>query len=530
MNEHQLTVDEIIKIDEQINEDDNNNISEIDDTENLTQHTMITSPWSRLGIIGIPLGAGFLGFYFMFNNIINGNKVSVSPQEQTQSTQSTTEPNNSDENGDVYAKLALSKQEEQLDKIYQQKQKTAAKIEQKQTKEPAKTLKEVTVQKQPVTVASAPPPPPRSVSRSYSSQPRTITTAPERSYSSINPQSLPTTALQTADLTDPIEELNRLRSLGSFGEIVYSSATLNEPVTEDFVGEDTNSVSSTQERQESQPQPQDNFSTPIEFRPESENQNDTNNSIEKIRPRWVSEKSDKSILVANNYLPQEAQILTEQQTRYLMVGEFANGIMVTPAMKQETRGSNPQQSSDNKRFVAKLTEDLHDNYGQVAIPSGTMLAVELVSVDAGSYATVEVTSIIKDNTEYPISRGAISVLADGAKPLIAKKFQDKGGEIAQYDITLGLVSGLGKIGEVLNESDSTTIINSSTNTFNSSSINSSRRNIGGAFLEGAFGTLSNIIGKRTETANTEIAARPNAWYISKGTKVTFMVNRTLELP
>ncbi len=95
---------------------------------------------------------------------------------------------------------------------------------------------------------------------------------------------------------------------------------------------------------------------------------------------------------------------------------------------------------------------------------------------------------------------------------------------------LSLFSGLGKIGGVLNQSDTTSIINSSSNSYNSSSSSSSRRDIGGAFLEGAFGKLSDIQGKRTETANTEIAPGSNILYIPKDTKVTILVNRSLELP
>ena len=209
---------------------------------------------------------------------------------------------------------------------------------------------------------------------------------------------------------------------------------------------------------------------------------------------------------------------------------------MTPVIKEQqsenTRFQQQQETPDDgKRYVARLTADLHDNYGKVAIHKGTLLALVALQVDGGSYATVQVTSIIKDNTEYPISSGAISVLGQGGKPLIAKQFQNKGGSIARYDLTVGLVGGLSQVGTILNQSDSSTSsVNSATGTFSSSTTSNSQRNIGGAFLQGAFGKLNDIIGKRAEQSTQEIAARPNVWYIPQGTKVTFIVNRSLELP
>lgn len=481
-----------------------------------TKHTVATSPWSRMLIIAVPFGMTFLVIFLFLNGIFNSpTKMAVKiPTSQNPSTASEKVDL---KDGKIYAELALSKQQDELNKINNR------------TQQP-KSMPEVKTSQTPKVVAASPPPPTTRSVRSVQQTPRTTSTSssvrPMRSLPTLTSASPPRSVQQTtatAKPLDPTTEFTRLRSYGSFGDIAYTDSTIE--------------VSSPDEQsQPVQLDPTQPISTPnnvIENQPTQQLQQ-TPPDIEKIRPRFVTSKVDKPMLVANSYLPQEAQILQQSQTHYLMVGQFASGVLVTPVIKQESNTRNPQlqaeDNSDNKRFVAKLTEDLPDNYGNIAIPSGTLLAIEMVKVDGGSYATVEVTSIIKDNTEYPISRGAISVLAAGGKPLIAKKFQDKGGEIAQYDITLGLVSGLGKVGQVLNQSDTTTIINSSSNSYSSSSSSSSRRDIGGAFLEGAFGTLSSVIGKRTEAANNEIAARPNVWYIAKDTPITFMVNRTLELP
>jgi hypothetical protein len=339
---------------------------------------------------------------------------------------------------------------------------------------------------------------------------RTYTQPPTRT--SFSPR--PSISARALTPPDPLEQLNKLRTIGSYGKIAYA-----ETSTTPSLDPAQNQPSVSDEQNDFQNVEND---TPLL----STLQNSTD-SIEKIRPRWQAQTQAKS----GKYLDQERQILDGKQTRYLRVGEFASGILITPVIGQQQQAPQGQQRQipSNKRFVAKLTQDLHDNEGEVAIAADSLLAVELVSVDSGRDANIQVTSIIKDNNEYPIAEGAISVLGDEDKPLIAKKYQNKGGEVSN-DIMLGLFSGLGKIGGVLNQSDTTSIINSSSNSYNSSSSSSSRRDIGGAFLEGAFGKLSDIQGKRTETANTEIAAGSNILYIPKDTKVTILVNRTLELP
>ncbi|RCJ19072.1 hypothetical protein A6770_32335 [Nostoc minutum NIES-26] len=516
MNENPLTVDEILNLDDERDEVDKNKIAEIDDTESLTQHTVITSPWSRLGIIGVPLGIGFLIFYSLFNNIINGQSSAnnSSQNEQTQSAQSTPEPNN--QSGDVYAQLALSKQQEQLDKIYQQKDKTAQLAQQK----PIPELKPVAQQQKPVQVSSSPTTP-----KTYSSSSKNYS-SPSRNYSSpfknYSPPQRNLFAAQkltsiTAPDIDPTAELNRLRSMGSFGQITYANANAE-------IANDINSVASTDI---SVKDPQTNDEVILDENTVEADTVETSNGIEKIRPRWSSAKS-----LTKNYLPEENQIIQGRKTQYLTVGQFANGVLVTPLLKEPstTRESKNSTADDGKRYVAKLTQDLKDNNAEIAIPSGTLLAIELVSVDGGNYAQAQVRSIIKDNTEYPIKAGAISVLGDGGNPLIARKFQDKGGEIAQYDLTVGLVSALGKVGEIINQPDTSEEIEDEFEGRIRRRSSGNRRNLGGALLEGAFGKLSSIVGDRASRSTEEILARSNVWYIPQGTKVTFLVNRTLELP
>ncbi|NJN07534.1 MAG: hypothetical protein HC815_05905 [Richelia sp. RM1_1_1] len=148
-------------------------------------------------------------------------------------------------------------------------------------------------------------------------------------------------------------------------------------------------------------------------------------------------------------------------------------------------------------------------------------------VDDGSGMDAEVVSILKDNTEYPIEKGTISLLGKAGNPLVARPYKGKGREIAGYDITLGSIAGLAKIGEIVNRRDETVedlpLGGTRTRT------NGGDRNIPGAFIEGAFGALATRINSRTETATEEILSRPNVWYVPNNSKVTLRVNRSIKL-
>ncbi|MBD2434703.1 MULTISPECIES: hypothetical protein [Fischerella] len=88
-------------------------------------------------------------------------------------------------------------------------------------------------------------------------------------------------------------------------------------------------------------------------------------------------------------------------------------------------------------------------------------------VNPNGWAIAQVTAIVKDGTEYPVSPGTIAVLGEGGNPLIASQYHNKGGEIFSLDVGLGLVSGLAKAGEIINQPDVQTSISQSDGGFSS---------------------------------------------------------------
>lgn len=96
-------------------------------------------------------------------------------------------------------------------------------------------------------------------------------------------------------------------------------------------------------------------------------------------------------------------------------------------------------------------------------------------VDPSGRAMSLVTAILKDGTEYPVSSGTIAVLGEGGNPLIANQYHNKGGEIFSLDAGLGLVSGLAKVGEIINQPDVQTSISQSGGGFSSVQTSSNGR-------------------------------------------------------
>lgn len=481
-----------------------------------TKHTIVTSPWSRLAIIAVPFGVGFLAIFLMLNGVFNpapAPKIGL----KTQEIPTTEQAQESDEgDGDARAKLALSDQEYELGRINKNKFDQPAPVPVSQTEK---------------VVPSSPPSPQPAPQTVQNTQPRRVTqTTPQpiRTYTppptstSFSPR--PSISARTLTPLDPLEQLNKLRGIGSYGKIAYTETSTSKQSSLDPDLSQTQAV-------QNQPNEQTDTNNFDQTTPQN-----SSDSIEKIRPRWQATSKVNKITLANNYLPQETQILQGKQTRYLTVGTFASGVIVTPLVQTTVNGSGNNSgktqtpTSNNTKSIARLQEDLRDNYGQVAIPKGTLLTVELASVDGGSYAIASVRGIIKDNTEYPISAGAISVTGVGGRPLIARRFQDRGGEIARNDLFGGAVSALSKVGEIMNQPDSEEEISDESTGRIRRRSSGNQRNLTGAFMSGFFGQVSQNLSQRNQLATKEITSRPNTWFIPQGTKVTFNVNRSLKLP
>jgi hypothetical protein len=522
-----------------------------------TKHDFVTSPWSRLGIIGGAFGVGFLVMFVVLNGMMNsGSNTAQTPVALSSPTPTSTPSEEKD--GDVYAKLALQKQQQELETLNGKEEETKDNNTEQETLNKEKqglattdTNTNKTASQTRVTPQQTPPPSKRQVyqepnpeseyrlrrsavlaSRSIEPKSPTATfpritlpisrnnTAPARTTSSLS-------ALRISETPkDPLAELERLRNLGSIGRVEYTSA--DNTIVASKVSEEEVLNSDETPRRRRRNRRSETSETSVENTINSTANN--TGEVEELRPRWeptrntakfTASYSKQTQLASVNYLSDEAQILEERQTQYLVVGSSASATLVTPLILAQ--GS----TNNNIRFVARLDEPIKSNTGGIAIPAGTQVAVAMTGVDSGFNITAQVSAILKDGTEYPISPGAISILGEVQTPLIARPYKDKGGEIALGDATLGTIAGLAKVGEIINQPEEIT----EDLLFGGSRTRSrgNNRNIAGAFLQGAFGKVAETMGSRTQKATSEITSRPNIWYVPANTKISIVVNRSIKL-
>lgn len=573
------SVDGLLPIDEdRIKPIKSEDESEVESTENeddeegeepakvVTKHNFVTSPWSRLGVVGGAFGIGFIAMYALISPMMGGGSEQTAKKPEPTPTPTST-PLADNNNGELQAKLALQKQQTDLQSLNGKEEETKTNTEEetlnnkKQPSEKATpTNKNTTPTKTQastqtrVTPQEAPTPPRRRVYQEPSPEPvrprRSAVLAsriePARPIATLPKVTLPVSNNNTTALArpvanipstprDPIADIERLRNIGNIGRVEYSNSTSSSSnlIASNQVEETSSEESPRRSRRNRRNSEVIIDTSTNSSAPQTQQPNNTGEP-EELRPRWepvsynkveftaASNPSDKQ-LDNENFLAEEAQIIEERQAQYLVVGSSTKATLVTPLIL--TQGA----TNSNLRFVARLDEAVLSNTGAVAIPSGTQVAVVINSVDAGFNIYAEVTAILKDGTEYPVPNGAISILGKGNTPLIARPFKDKGGEVARYDGTLAAVAGIAKIGETINQPDSSTTQNLPLGgTVTSTTGNN--RNLTGAFLEGAFGALGQSISSRTQAANAEIASRPNVWYVPANTKVSILINRSIKLP
>ncbi|WP_414516393.1 hypothetical protein [Nostoc sp. PCC 9305] len=231
-----------------------------------------------------------------------------------------------------------------------------------------------------------------------------------------------------------------------------------------------------------------------------------------------------------NRTPVATTNLNVNETKEVALGTSATGRIIMP-MIWDQGGNN---KSD--RFAIELTKPLTATDGTVALPAGTVLVTKTVAVGKkNNLVSASAIALI-----YPDSQGTVkqetipaeTLLIRGRRqqPLIAKKLNDVGTDIAQQDLLVGLLSSLGKVGSIVNQprTQSSTVVSSGT--FNQSTISSnSNPQIWAAALEGFFSPVSERLSRRSDQAVQELLQRPNIQFLPEGTEVSVVVNSFLKV-
>ena len=121
-----VDINNILRLDEDDlvgSQESKGGVDEVEEIEDfpivITKQTIATSPWSRIAVIAVPFGIGFLAIFLFLNGIFNpAKKMEIITQTAKPSTALDKVEH---KDGDIYTKLALSRQSDELDKINKNK-------------------------------------------------------------------------------------------------------------------------------------------------------------------------------------------------------------------------------------------------------------------------------------------------------------------------------------------------------------------------------------------------------------------------
>ena len=167
--------------------------------------------------------------------------------------------------------------------------------------------------------------------------------------------------------------------------------------------------------------------------------------------------------------------------------------------------------------------------GTVALPAGTVLVAEAASVNPdnllvqGSAIAIITTDSQGTVRQQPIEPGLILIQGTNHQPLVARRQSNHEGKILQQDLTIGILSGLGKVGEVLTEPEQSTTFNGAFGT-TTTTTRSRDPEIWSAVLDGVFNPLAKRMSDRSQQEINELLRRPTVAAIPVGTSVSIITN------
>jgi Bacterial conjugation TrbI-like protein len=471
------------------------------DAEGAVERPLAEKPSVRLGsvvgLVGIAIGSvGLIWFGFL------QPKPPVKQVVQTPSTSPKGEPV-LDESAELKSRLAFQDQRQQL------------KVEPVATKSPSPTRQNKPKPK--------PSPPQETVSPRTTPASRITPITPVRisqpappvvRYISPNPvryQASPPIR-QPESNVDPFQQWSQLASLGQsqIGNSKPAETQLEVAVN-------------TQTPTGSKPTDRPSISTPEDpgIQTVLIGSKSTNSKTDNLTPGMVGILNRTPVATTN---------LNVNETKEVALGTSAPGRIIMPMIWDEV-GNN---KSD--RFAIELTKPLTATDGTVALPAGTVLVTKTVAVSKkNNLVSASAIALI-----YPDSQGTVKqetipaetllIRGRGQQPLIAKKLNDVGTDIAQQDLLVGLLNSLGKVGSIVNQprTQSSTVVSSGT--FNQSTITSnSNPQIWAAALEGFFSPVSERLSRRSDQAVQELLQSPNIQFLPEGTEVSVVVNSFLKV-
>jgi hypothetical protein len=232
--------------------------------------------------------------------------------------------------------------------------------------------------------------------------------------------------------------------------------------------------------------------------------------------------------------------------RMATVGTATSGVLATPVIQsgdaKETERSRPSSLANtaasggngnqdfDQRFVVTLDRPLLDSEGQKVIGAGANLIFSVVGVENNGLVQASAIWVVEGGKEYSLPPNALSIRGADGKPLLAKGWFDRGGEIASMDTSTAFLGAIAKVGEILNLPEQETSQSISNGISSSTTTSTTRKpNILGAVMEGGAKPLMEQIVQRNQQAIQQMEQMQNLWYLPAGESVQVFVNQSFKL-
>lgn len=242
--------------------------------------------------------------------------------------------------------------------------------------------------------------------------------------------------------------------------------------------------------------------------------------------------TSESVLVSQMETSGEQRIIRRSTPQYnntspsavqLPIGSNAAGVVEVPMV-----WSPSTETPTEGRFVVRLSEPLRDMNGEIAIDAGAMLVTDVIAKGKANHLIRQ--SVVAIVYEYQgemrqleIPEGLLLVRAQGNLPLIAQGMNDPDDEMAKQDTLIGLLSAVGRVGEVLNDPSEEIVIDDGDD-LRVEQRTRHQPDLVGAVLEGFFNPLADRLESRSQQEVQELLERPNIYVVEVGTPVSVFVN------
>jgi hypothetical protein len=474
-------------------------------------------------------------------------------QKASNPSPSTTPKQLEDESAELKGKLAFQDQRRQLEtkpdiqkqrSTYKKPQTSPSPVVAKTPPSPPPVRQTPTVPPPPRTVFVRQPSPPPPQSALFSARPIQRTQQPIQPIRAI--QAAP--PAEPSEAVDPFERWSQLASLGQTRGLATPEMASNseeQPTTQSRANSfaTSSTPAPTIAAFRTSPTALSTQNNAIPF-PTKRQQQSIQQGISTVSIGYTGANNNSVVTNATGMTDGEMGILnrspvnqdsnsaeTSDSALEVAIGTSVNARVVVPMLWDES-GENPT----NGRFAIQLTEDMQTTDGSVALPTGTILITQVESVNRSNrLVNMSVVALVYPDSQghmrqEEIPAGNLLIRGKNNQPLIAQGLFDKGSQIAKQDLLIGVISSLGRVGEIINQPRTQSSSSSSSFGFSQSTVTTtSNPNVLAAALEGFFKVTGDRLTKRSDQAVQEMLKKPNVAVVPEGTEVSVFVNSFLRV-